>query len=48
VKTIQAIFALTGYDFTLFFSGLGKITFFNNFMKNARFIVVTNSLATWR
>jgi hypothetical protein len=43
-KTIQALFALTGCDFTSFFSGLGKVTFFNTFMKNARFIVGTDSL----
>ena len=43
-KTIQALFALTGCDFTSFFSGLGKVTFFNTFMKNTRFIVETDSL----
>ena len=44
-KIIQALFVLTGCDFTSFFSGLGKVTFFNTFMKNARFIVGTDSLA---
>ena len=43
-KTIQALFALTGCDFTSFFSRIGKVSFFNTFMKNARFIAGTDSL----
>ena len=44
-KTIQTLFALTGCDFTSFFSGIGKASFFNTFIKNARFIAGTDSLS---
>ena len=44
-KTIQALFALTGCDFTSFFSGIGKASFFNTFIKNAQFIAGTDSLS---
>ena len=44
-KTIQSLFVLTGCDFTSFFSGIGKTSFFNTFMKHARFIAGTESLS---
>lgn len=44
-KTIQALFALTGCDFTSSFTGLGKTTFFNTLIKHARFIAGKDSLS---
>ena len=37
-KTFQVLYALTGCDYTSFFSGIGKTSFFNSFLKNVRFI----------
>ena len=44
-NTIQSVFVLSGCDFTSFFSGIGKVSFFNTLMKHTRFITGTESLS---
>ena len=45
-QVMQTLYAVTGCDFTSFFSGLGKISLMKSFFQHAEFITGTNNLGS--